>query len=308
MNSSDTGLRICGWWRFTCGCSPCSSSGASLGQLIVVAALPRAGCRRWSSGSPASCRIPCCVGCQAVVLTLMIWISVDFSRGAGYWVEPHPRLGLVVLVVELPVLRRDGCCATSSGWRGGPTSDGWAGRSRSFFTRWSPRSSGRSGPITRLADVIRRGGEPGVAADVEQPAADVVVVPDEVQVGLLGADDAVAATGEAAIIELDRAARACRPPLDSLSPGSPRRTAAPCRPTNRTPSAGEFGDAALQAESLPRASRRRGGIRSAARSAQPVGGRSGSTAGPRTSAETRPTHRRHSRLLQPLWAARPARR
>ena len=34
---------------------------------------------------------------QVVVLVLMFWISSDFWRGAGSWVQPLPRLGRVVL-------------------------------------------------------------------------------------------------------------------------------------------------------------------------------------------------------------------
>lgn len=34
---------------------------------------------------------------QVLVLGLMFWICRDFSRGAGFWVEPMPRLGGIVL-------------------------------------------------------------------------------------------------------------------------------------------------------------------------------------------------------------------
>ena len=29
---------------------------------------------------------------------VMVWISADFSRGAGFWVDPRPRLGMAALV------------------------------------------------------------------------------------------------------------------------------------------------------------------------------------------------------------------
>jgi len=35
---------------------------------------------------------------QAVVLGLMFWIAADFARGSGYWMQPWPRLGRIVLV------------------------------------------------------------------------------------------------------------------------------------------------------------------------------------------------------------------
>jgi hypothetical protein len=40
---------------------------------------------------------PALVVSQAIVLTLMIWISLDFSRAAGFSVEPRPRLGKAAL-------------------------------------------------------------------------------------------------------------------------------------------------------------------------------------------------------------------
>ena len=39
-----------------------------------------------------------CCSTQAVVLVLMFWIAADFARGSGFWVQPLPRLGRVVLV------------------------------------------------------------------------------------------------------------------------------------------------------------------------------------------------------------------
>ena len=34
---------------------------------------------------------------QAVVLGLMFWIAADVARGSGYWFQPWPRLGRIVL-------------------------------------------------------------------------------------------------------------------------------------------------------------------------------------------------------------------
>jgi hypothetical protein len=70
--------------------------GRVAGQLIVATSAPTwlPPMAQWQSGLVP---YPVLVACQAVVLTLMIWISADFSRGIGFWVEPHPRLGLAAL-------------------------------------------------------------------------------------------------------------------------------------------------------------------------------------------------------------------
>jgi hypothetical protein len=70
--------------------------GRVVGQLIVVRHAPRwlPPMAQWQSGLVP---YPALLTVQAVVVSLMIWISIDVSRGAGYWVEPHPQLGLVVL-------------------------------------------------------------------------------------------------------------------------------------------------------------------------------------------------------------------
>ena len=70
--------------------------GRVLGQLVVATAAPRwlPPMEQWQSGLLP---YPALLVSQAVVLTLMVWISLDFSRGAGFWVDPRPRLGLVVL-------------------------------------------------------------------------------------------------------------------------------------------------------------------------------------------------------------------
>jgi uncharacterized protein len=70
--------------------------GRVAGQLVVATSAPPwlPPMAQWQSGLVP---YPVLVACQVVVLTLMIWISVDFSRGSGFWVEPHPRLGLAAL-------------------------------------------------------------------------------------------------------------------------------------------------------------------------------------------------------------------
>jgi len=70
--------------------------GRVLGQLIVALRAPRwlPPMEQWQSGLLP---YPALLVGQLVVLALMIWISIDFSRGAGYWVEPHPRLGLAAV-------------------------------------------------------------------------------------------------------------------------------------------------------------------------------------------------------------------
>ena len=72
-------------------------AGRVAGQLVVVLAAPRwlPPMEQWQSGLLP---YPVLLVSQAIVLTLMIWISADFSRGAGFWVEPRPRLGTAALV------------------------------------------------------------------------------------------------------------------------------------------------------------------------------------------------------------------
>jgi len=71
--------------------------GRVLGQLVVARYAPRwlPPFAQWQSGLVP---YPVLLVCQTVVLTLMVWISVDFSRGAGFWITPRPRLGLAALV------------------------------------------------------------------------------------------------------------------------------------------------------------------------------------------------------------------
>ena len=66
------------------------------GQLLVAAAAPRwlPPMAQWQSGLVP---YPLLVAVQMVVLWLMISISIDFSRGSGYWIEPHPTLGAIVV-------------------------------------------------------------------------------------------------------------------------------------------------------------------------------------------------------------------
>ena len=67
-------------------------AGRALGQLIVAWRAPAwlPPMEQWQSGLLP---YPALVAGQAVVLGLMAWISIDFSRGTGFWVAPHPRLG-----------------------------------------------------------------------------------------------------------------------------------------------------------------------------------------------------------------------
>lgn len=67
-----------------------------LGQLIVVLRHPRwlPPMEQWQSGLvPYRLLLPA----QIVVLTLMVWIAANFSRGAGVFVEPRPTSGRAVV-------------------------------------------------------------------------------------------------------------------------------------------------------------------------------------------------------------------
>ena len=70
--------------------------GRVLGQLLVALRAPRwlPPMDRWQSGLVS---YPVLLASQAVVLVLMCWISFDFSRGSGFWTEPHPLLGQIVV-------------------------------------------------------------------------------------------------------------------------------------------------------------------------------------------------------------------
>jgi len=70
--------------------------GRVAGQLIVALWKPRwlPPMEQWQSGLLP---YPVLVAGQVVVLTLMVWISADFCRASGFWVEPMPRLGRVAV-------------------------------------------------------------------------------------------------------------------------------------------------------------------------------------------------------------------
>jgi len=70
--------------------------GRVVGQLIVRWFAPRwlPPMQQWQSGLVA---YPFLVFCQLIVVGLMIWISLDVTREHGFWVDPHPRLAVVVM-------------------------------------------------------------------------------------------------------------------------------------------------------------------------------------------------------------------
>jgi hypothetical protein len=63
-----------------------------IGQLVVVLFAPRwlPPMEQWQSGLLP---YPVLLASQIVVLTFMVLISADFARGAGFFVQPHPRGG-----------------------------------------------------------------------------------------------------------------------------------------------------------------------------------------------------------------------
>ena len=70
--------------------------GRVLGQLTVAAYAPKwlPPMEQWQSGFLP---YPVLLVGQVTVLTLMTWISVDFSGATGFWVEPRPRPGQAAL-------------------------------------------------------------------------------------------------------------------------------------------------------------------------------------------------------------------
>lgn len=70
--------------------------GRVIGQLIVFFYGPRwlPPMDQWQSGLVPYWFL---VSAQVVVLWLMVTISYDYTRGVGFWWEPHPTLGVVVL-------------------------------------------------------------------------------------------------------------------------------------------------------------------------------------------------------------------
>ena len=70
--------------------------GRVVGQLVVYFRAPTwlPPMEQWQSGLVP---YPFLVSVQFVVLALMASISFDFTRGTGFWMDPHPQLGLIVL-------------------------------------------------------------------------------------------------------------------------------------------------------------------------------------------------------------------
>ena len=70
--------------------------GRVAGQVVVALRAPAwlPPMEQWQSGLLP---YPVLLACQAVVLTLMVWIAADFSRAAGFWIAPRPRLGAAAL-------------------------------------------------------------------------------------------------------------------------------------------------------------------------------------------------------------------
>ena len=77
-----------------------------IGQIVVVLFAPRwlPPMEQWQSGLLP---YPVLLAGQAVVLTLMVWISADFSRGAGFFLRAVAGGGSRDPLVQLPVLWRD---------------------------------------------------------------------------------------------------------------------------------------------------------------------------------------------------------
>ena len=66
-----------------------------IGQIVVVLRAPRwlPPMEQWQSGLLP---YPVLLLGQAIVLTLMVWICVDFTRGGGMFVQPYPGRGRYV--------------------------------------------------------------------------------------------------------------------------------------------------------------------------------------------------------------------
>lgn len=80
-------------WLWTC---TVLLIGRVAGQIVVWRSAPRwlPPMEQWQSGLLP---YPVLLACQAVVLSLMVWISADFARGIGFWVVPRPTLGVAAL-------------------------------------------------------------------------------------------------------------------------------------------------------------------------------------------------------------------
>ena len=70
-----------------------------IGQIVVVLWAPRwlPPMRQWQSGLLP---YPVLLLSQAIVLTLLVWICVDFTRGTGVFVDRRPEMGRFVIVVS----------------------------------------------------------------------------------------------------------------------------------------------------------------------------------------------------------------
>ncbi|MEO8075038.1 MAG: hypothetical protein ABI818_01835 [Acidobacteriota bacterium] len=68
-----------------------------IGQIVVVVFSPRwlPPMEQWQSGLLP---YPVLLAGQACVLTVMIWISADFSRAAGVFFRPMPHIGRAALL------------------------------------------------------------------------------------------------------------------------------------------------------------------------------------------------------------------
>ena len=71
--------------------------GRVAGQIVVVLFAPKwlPPMQQWQSGLLP---YPVLLAGQAVVLWLMFSISLDYTRGSGFWVEPHRSLGMAAVI------------------------------------------------------------------------------------------------------------------------------------------------------------------------------------------------------------------
>jgi len=70
--------------------------GRVVGQLMVYFFAPKF-LPPWDEWQSGLVHYPLLVFVQCIVLWFMITISLDFTRGSGFWMEPRPGLGTVVL-------------------------------------------------------------------------------------------------------------------------------------------------------------------------------------------------------------------
>src|SRR3954470_21085556 len=79
-----------------------------VGQIVVVMRAPRwlPPMEQWQSGLLP---YPLLLAGQIVVLTLMVWISLDITNGTGPFVDPHrPAIGRAIVWSSYLLFRRDG--------------------------------------------------------------------------------------------------------------------------------------------------------------------------------------------------------